>query len=293
MTDTPQSTRLDPRLNAYRADLAANHLRGEVDAPKFAPGKDFQIIAPVTPLTKGPSDPAPIETQLLFGEVFRVYDEGAGWAWGQAARDDYVGYIARSALTPAPVLHTHTVAALRTFVYSQPDIKRRPLMSLSMNARVAVTAARGAFSQLSNSGWIFTDHLASTEEKEKDFVAVAERFIGVPYLWGGRESLGLDCSALVQTALERAGFHALRDSDMQEATLGEALPTPLDLTSLQRGDLIFWKVHVSIMQDGETLLHANATHMCTASEPFLEAVARIAKSDGDITSIRRLPSLGA
>jgi cell wall-associated NlpC family hydrolase len=158
---------------------------------------------------------------------------------------------------------------------------------------VAVTAARGNFSQLSNSGWIFTDHLASIEEKEKDFVAVAERFIGVPYLWGGRESLGLDCSALVQTALERAGFHALRDSDMQEATLGEALPTPFDLTSLQRGDLIFWKGHVGIMQDGERFLHANATHMCTRSEPFLEAVARIAKTDGDITSIRRMPSLGA
>ncbi|MGB3809117.1 MAG: NlpC/P60 family protein [Parvibaculum sp.] len=279
----------DRRLNPYRDDLAAAHLRGEVKAARFVDGEDRQVKIPTTPLLRRPAAEAPMETQLLFGEVFRVYDEKDGWAWGQSAYDDYVGYVDEKALTPRVYRPTHTVAALRTFIYPQPDLKTRPATPLGMNAKLRVIGARGDFSEIERGGWVFTSHLAPVAAHVRDFVSVAEELRGTPYLWGGRDSIGLDCSGLVQAALERAGISSLRDTDMQEATLGERLPEPIDFTTLKRGDLVFWKGHVGIMLDGEHLIHANAHHMRVEAERLDIAMARIARTGGLVTSVKRLP----
>lgn len=278
----------DRRLNPYRDDLAAAHLRGEVSAAQFAEGSNRQVVAPVLPLLRRPEADAPMDTQLLFGEVFRVYEEKNGWAWGQATLDDYVGYVETKDLAPRPSNPTHTVAALRTFAYPKPDLKTRPARPLPMNAKLRVTGARGNFSEIDRGGWVFTAHLAPIGTHVRDYVTVAEEFLGVPYLWGGRASTGLDCSGLVQAALERAGISSLRDTDMQEATLGEALPEPIDFTRLKRGDLVFWKGHVAIMVDAERMIHANAFHMMVAIERLDVAMSRIARSEaGHVTSIKR------
>ncbi|MBO6666559.1 NlpC/P60 family protein [Parvibaculum sp.] len=279
----------DPRLNAYREDLAAAHLRGEVKASRFAEGVDRLVRASVLPLLRRPEANAPMDTQLLFGETFRVFEEKNGWAWGQSLLDDYVGYVEAKELSPRALTPTHTVAALRTFVYPKPDLKTRPATPLSMNAKVKVGGARGSYSELETGGWVFSAHLAPIGSHVRDFVSVAEEFTGVPYLWGGRDSMGLDCSGLVQMSLERAGIASLRDTDMQEATLGEALPEPIDFTKLARGDLVFWKGHVGIMADAERMIHANAHHMRVAVERLDIAMSRIARSDaGHVTSIKRL-----
>jgi cell wall-associated NlpC family hydrolase len=279
----------DHRLNAYREDLAAAHLRGEVKAPRFVEGVDRLVRTSVLPLLRHPEANAPMDTQLLFGETFRVYEEKNGWAWGQSVQDDYVGYVAAGDLSPRALQPTHTVAALRTFVYPKPDLKTRPATPLSMNAKLKVAGARGNYSELETGGWVFGAHLAPVGSHVRDFVAVAEEFTGVPYLWGGRDSTGLDCSGLVQMSLERAGIASLRDTDMQEATLGEALPEPIDFTKLARGDLVFWKGHVGIMVDAERMIHANAHHMRVAVERLDIAMSRIARSDtGHVTSIKRL-----
>lgn len=278
----------DRRLNPYRDDLAAAHLRGEVSAAQFAEGSNRQVVAPVLPLLRRPEAVAPMDTQLLFGEVFRVYEEKNGWAWGQATLDDYVGYVETKDLAPRPSMPTHTVAALRTFAYPKADLKTRPARPLPMNAKLRVTGARGNFSEIDRGGWVFTAHLAPLGTHVRDYVTVAEEFLGVPYLWGGRASTGLDCSGLVQAALERAGISSLRDTDMQEATLGEALPEPIDFTRLKRGDLVFWKGHVAIMVDAERMIHANAFHMMVAIERLDVAMSRIARSEaGHVTSIKR------
>lgn len=280
----------DRRLNPYREDIAAAHLRGEVKAERFVEGVDRRVTAPNLSLLRAPEPNAPMDTQLLFGEVFRVYEERNGWAWGQAVHDDYVGYVDARSLASRPAASTHSVAALRTFVYPKPDLKTRPATPLSMNAKLRVTGAKDNFSEIEGGGWVFTSHLAPIGTHVRDFVAVAEEFVGVPYLWGGRDSMGLDCSGLVQMALERAGISSLRDTDMQETTLGEALPEPIDFTALERGDLVFWKGHVGIMVDSRHLLHANAFHMRVAVEGLDTAITRIARSpSGHVTSIKRLP----
>ncbi len=275
----------DPRLTPARVDLAADFLAGRVPAARYAPGVDYQACIGAAAIRRAPDPGAMLEDQLLFGEVFAVYEEKAGWGWGQSRRDDYVGYVDLMHLRAPVVPPTHRVAALRTYVFSAPDLKSAPLLLLSLNAKVQVESAQAGYSKLAHTGWAPTRHLAPIEAIEADWVAIAENFVGTPYLWGGRESLGLDCSGLLQSALETSGVAAPRDADMLER-LGHALP--LDGATLQRGDMVFWKGHCGVMIDANRLLHANAFHMQTVIEPLSQATQRIAQTAGPIRAIKRV-----
>ncbi|MGI9384955.1 MAG: C40 family peptidase, partial [Methyloligellaceae bacterium] len=264
---------LDPRVNAFRPDLATTALKDRIAAPRYAEGNVRQVAAAAAPVRATPRLDARLETEALHGEVVTVYDESDGWAWGQLARDRYVGYLPADALTDAVTTLTHKVVALRSYVFPVPAVKAPPLRLLSLNAGLAVSESSAGFVALEGGGFVTTSHVAPLDRHAPDFVAVAERFLGTPYLWGGRTSLGLDCSALVQLSLEAAGIAAPRDSDMAETALGAALD-PEDFSALRRGDLIFWKEHMGVMLDATRLLHANAHHMETAIEPVADAVAR-------------------
>jgi len=281
---------LDPRRNAFRSDLAALSLRGQVIATRYAAGTVRQVTRPAVPLRREPNPALGLETEALYGEMLKVFDETEGWAWVQLQRDRYVGYLPSSALAGDVMPPSHRVKALGTFIYPAADIKTPPVMHLPLNAEVRVAEWGERFCHLERGGFVITRHLAERDRFERDFVDVAERLIGSPYLWGGRTRIGIDCSGLVQMSLEAAGISAPRDTDMQAAELGEAIPVPDDLESLQRGDLVFWKGHVGIMADGVMLVHANAHHMAVAVETLPEAVARIGKEQ-PITTIRRLPGL--
>jgi cell wall-associated NlpC family hydrolase len=278
----------DRRLTPARADLAAEHLRGVVDAPRFVEGRKTRIIAASAPLRRLPQADAPLETEALFGEAVTVYDESEGWAWAQLERDHYVGYLPAAALG-ALAEPTHRVAALRTHAYPGPSIKAPPRMALSLGAQLTITGREGDFAVAEDGLYLWSRSLAELSVREPDAAAVAERFLETPYLWGGRTSEGVDCSGLVQTALMTAGIASPRDSDMQEAGLGEPIAIDDPKAPLARGDLIFWKGHVGIMRDPVTLLHANGWHMRTVSEPLAQARERIAASGGgQVTGIRRL-----
>jgi cell wall-associated NlpC family hydrolase len=240
-----------------------------------------QTQVPSAPLRRSPSPIAEQVDQLLFGELFEVQDLVEGWAFGQAVRDGYVGYVEAGALGGAPVASTHRVRALRTYAFSTPSIKAVPTGLYSMNALVAAEDYEGRFVKTA-SGWFVQEHLASIDDSEADHVAVAERFVGTPYQWGGRESLGLDCSGLVQQALYACGKACPRDSGQQVA-MGEPVET------LRRGDLVFWRGHVAIMVSDTDIIHANAYHMEVVVEPLAEAVARtIARGGGEPIAYRRL-----
>jgi cell wall-associated NlpC family hydrolase len=285
MSDT-----LDKRLNAFRPDLADIRLKGRVEADSFVEGRRERVLVASAALRREPRPDAAQETEALFGEdvlVFEATEEG--WAWVQLVGDGYVGWMAATALGAAEGEPTHRVGVPRTLLFPGPDIKMPPLAGLPMGARIK---ARGDASDhnaryvlAAPSGAVVAQHLRLIDHAAADYAGVAERFVGVPYLWGGKTTLGIDCSGLVQVALGMAGIDAPRDTDQQERGLGTALEAG---TPLRRGDLVFWKGHVGIMLDAERLLHANAHHMMTVAEPLAETVGRAEARGSFVTSIRRL-----
>src|SRR6187399_1413675 len=271
----------DPRLTPARPDLAAKYLEGKVKAARYVTGEDFDVREAIAPLREAPSADAMLLTQALKGERVTIYDRnGEGFAWGQLNGDGYVGWIADAALGKPLAAPTHKVTALRTFAFPGPSIKLPPIDTLPMGALVAVAREDGAFAVTRDGWYLPRRHVGSLEAMEKDFVAVAERFVGTPYLWGGKSSLGIDCSGLVQVALSATGVGCPRDSDMQQDGLGRALNSS-EASKLQRGDLIFWKGHVAIVRDASTIVHANAHHMATAIEPIEPAIARIRQAGSE------------
>jgi cell wall-associated NlpC family hydrolase len=278
----------DPRRPA-RPDLAAAHLKGQVEAAHFVEGVPMRVRTPVAPLRREPRSNAPLDTEALFGEAVTVYENDAeGWSWVQLKDDSYVGYMPTEALGPDLAQPTHRIDALRTFLYPTPSIKEPPLNALSFGSTIAVTGEDGKFLR-TDDGFIFAMHAKPLDETENDYADTASRYVGIPYLWGGKSSLGIDCSGLVQTALKAAGIACPRDTSMQVNELGSSIAFDDRLLGLQRGDFVFWKGHVGIMLDAETLVHANGHFMEVVSEPLRMARDRtIAKGSGPIVAVRRL-----
>jgi len=276
---------LDPRINPFRPEIAAAYLMGQVEATRFVEGVRYEIIEPIAALRRAPSHEARLDTQALLGEIVVVYETtDEGWAWGQLETDGYVGWLSANPLGPPGPATTHKVSAPRTLAFPGTHIKLAPIAALPMGARLAIVRQDERFAITANDWHLPIAHLAPIKAREADFVAVAEEFLHAPYLWGGKTSLGIDCSGLVQISLQAAGIACPRDSDMQELALGKLS----SLGELRRGDLVFWKGHVAIVRDGETLLHANAHAMAVAIEPTAEAIARIKAAGSDVTSVKRI-----
>ena len=278
----------DKRLTPARPDLAAEYLREQIEAETYAPGRRMQVRVSHVNVQRKPSDDAPTDTQALHGETLIAYEERAGWCWVQLDRDRYVGYVCAEALTENITKANHRVSARHTMIYSAPDIKSPPLDALPFGAEVHIVAA--VESILANRlRFIFSRHLAPNTLPLGEFVGLAEMFLHTPYLWGGKTDMGIDCSGLVQVALAAAGVAAPRDTDMMEAALGSPVDVDEGLRGLRRGDLVFWRGHVGIMQNEDMLLHANAHFMMVTSEPLIVARDRIrANASSEITSVRRV-----
>jgi len=283
------SQNFDPRLHVLREDLADARLKGRVQSRKFVEGEAMRITAAVADIKIKPEIQAPLMSQLLLGDDVMVFEYGADFCFVQSCRDGYVGYVARTCLGERQASLTHYVCVPRTFLYPKADMKSPILTALSLGSKLAIAdfvEVRGTRYGLDCSGRaVIADHLFAIGNPAADYVHIAESLIHTPYLWGGASAFGIDCSGLVQLSLHIAGLSVLRDSDMQEATIGEILPPE---AILQRGDLVFWRGHVAIMDDGETLIHANGASMDVQREPYKQAIERIGAQYGPPISHRRL-----
>lgn len=279
----------DPRITPARADIAAKYLEGQVESERFVEGEVCEVVDPIAPLRRKPVPDASLDTEALKGERVTIYDiNEEGWCWGQLEFDGYVGWLPANALMRPGAEPTHKVDALRTFVFPAANIKAPPIEALPFGVRLSITRIEEPFAVTASGGFVPLLHLAPLDDFERDYVTVAERFLGAPYLWGGRTPLGIDCSGLMQAAATACGIECPRDSDMQEAVLGEPASVSGALSMPQRGDAIFWPGHVAIVRDRKTLIHANAFHMAVAIEPINEAIARIKASGSEVSAVRRV-----
>lgn len=284
---------LDPRLHAFRADLADAALDGRVSAERFVVGRPAQVASGIAALRRRPEATAPQDTQLLSGETVRVFDSADGWAWVQNDADGYVGYIETAALSDSVAPTTHSVAALRSFLFPAPDLKTPPLDALTMTGAVAVTGdAEKGFVPVrlgKRTGWVYGRHLVPLSQTAPDYVETALRFLGAPYLWGGKDSLGLDCSGLIQVVMQRAGMPCPRDTDMQAAGFGRVVAEGPLTAPAQRGDVIFFPGHVAIALDHTRVVHANAWQMMVGIEPLADLETRVKAESGGtgVTVVRR------
>lgn len=277
----------DRRLTPARPDLAASYLRGEIEAERYVDGITMRVIDVTAPLRSAPSPEAGLDTEALHGERVVVYEQtDEGWSWGQLVRDGYVGWLPSNALANKSAETTHRVSALRTFVFPRADIKSPPVASLSFGCELAMREKQSSFFVEENGGFIPKQHVVPLAFRESDAVEVARRFLGTPYLWGGKTSAGLDCSGLVQIALQSTGLKCPRDSDMQQV-VGSPVAFTGKETELHRGDLIFWKGHVGLYAGEGSLLHANAFHMAVAEEPLARAIMRIRAAGAEVLCVRR------
>ena len=291
---------LDRRLNAHDGQWAEERLRGRVEAREFLAGTDRVIAVPVADLRTRPEPASGLQSQLVLGDRVRQLREIDGWSWVRSIRDGYVGWTPSAGLGAAAGEPTHRLIAPRSFIYDEPDMKTPPRTCLSMGSALVVTGetvTRGTpFALLADGGAIIRHHLQPVGEPAGDYVAVAERLLATPYLWGGTSAFGVDCSGLVQLAMLMAGRIVLRDSDMQAATIGEPVDPGADWSGLQRGDLVFWKGHVAICTQASggggappMLLHANGSTMDVSLESAASAVERIALLFAKPIGVRRPP----
>ena len=274
----------DRRLWPANERIAHDSLAGRVEVP-LTTGRAMQVAVPVANVLDQPW--GKLDRQLLFGNRFTLLEERHGWAFGFAQPSGYVGYV-RADVLEDEAAKTHRVRTLGAHVYATPDMKTRPKMLLPFGAMLHVDGQDGHYLNCGH-GWVHEHQLEHWEARHPDPVAVAEMFLGVPYLWGGDSNFGIDCSGLVHIAMRSAGVNCPRDSDQQEAGLGDALNPDAEL---KRGDVLFWKGHVGLMQDAEFLLHANGYHMAVVREPLVQAVARIEASGGGPITTRRRVALG-
>jgi hypothetical protein len=285
---------LDPRLNAFRPELADARLRGRVESQVFAEGSLMRVLANAAPLKRSPDMEAPLDSEVVRGEVVRVFgDTSDGWSFGQCQADSYVGFIPTQVLGGLEPQPTHRVTALCTFLSPAADLKLPPRGPLVIGSQIAVegeTRTRGTLYRLLYGGEgavVDVDVEPIDTPLPTDFVEMAERFVNTPYLWGGRTSLGVDCSGFVQLSLALTGRSAPRDTDLQAKMLGRPVDGGVD-GQLERGDIAIWPGHALIVRDRDSVIHSSGQHMRVLIEPMRDALARLRAAVGAPIGVRRL-----
>ncbi len=273
---------LDPRVDIARADLVEIGLADRVAAARYVEPFAMRCSLPRAAVRAAGDAAAVAVSELLWGEVFDVFEVTGDWAFGRSVADRYVGWAAFAALGETGAKPPQMITARLAPVFSAPDIKAAVIAELPFGAQVAGVPG-DRFMALSGGGFIHNRHLAPLPA---DPISIARLFTGAPYLWGGRTPLGVDCSGLIQASLTAIGIVTPRDSDQQLAALGGAVA----FNDRAAGDLVFFPGHVGILATRDRLFHANAHWMAVVEEPLADVIARLhtAGVEAPVAGVRRL-----
>jgi len=281
----------DPRALMSNGRVAHVSLRGQVAAERFTEGTWMRVCTPVAALRDAPGGQGGRRArELVLHERFLALEETSEGVFGAAGRDGYVGWMAPEALAPDTAPMTHVVCARQSYLACVPELKDGrddvELVSFGTPVRVSATHEDGRWAEVGRlrpaaecdghktewTAYIPAAHLRPLGAPETDPVAVALRFLGTPYHWGGNSGFGIDCSGLAQAAHLACDIDCPGDSDLQRNALGEALAPD---ARLRRGDVVFWPGHVGLMVDASAFVHATAYGMAVVVEPLATVEARI------------------
>jgi hypothetical protein len=285
---------LDPRLHAYRDDIADARLRGRVAAPRFVEGRPARIVTGRVPVRRTADLASPLDTFYHYGEPVLVFEDAGNWAWCQSLDDGYVGYVERRQIaTGVAADPTDFVATMGSYCYEQPDMKLPAIDFLPRHSAVIVAESgivtRGTeYARLDTGRFVPLGCLSPEPPRSPDIAAAAERYLGCPYLWGGKSFFGIDCSGLVQNAFRDIGVAVLRDTDMQRETIGETVTIGAE-ADLRRGDLLYMPGHVLVYAGRGEVIHASDGVMMVRRQLLSEFMAGRGFDLGSFTVRRHRP----
>ena len=228
------------------------------------------------PMRSKPIETFTTETECLFGETVQVLDESCDWVYCKLQTDNYHGWIKKNTLGPSRN-PTHRVLVKRSFIYKDKNPKSNCLIYLPMGSRLVVEDIKSDWAEVSildkelKIGYVPTKHIVCLDHIVKDWVTSAQKLEGVPYKWGGRDSVGIDCSALLQLSYQTYGKAIPRNTSEQIKLRKKNIKC---INYLERGCVVFWEGHVGVMIDNLNCIHANSFNMQTKTEPLSQIIKR-------------------
>ncbi len=238
---------------------------------------------PVVNLHKKKSLKSGIDTQLLYGDTFKVIKKYSGWRKIKIKKDGYIGYIKNKKFSK-PTKPNFKVSILKARLFSKPSSKKKLQKFLPYESRVRIIKKNGKFSKFGKY-WIRTSHLKKNNFKYKNTFKDIKLFKNTRYLWGGKSYKGIDCSALVQIFFNHNNKYCPRDSKDQE----KYFKKKIKLKNIKKNDMIFWKGHVAIALSKNKLIHAYGPMKKVVIMNIKKTIERIDRTAKlKVTSIRRI-----
>lgn len=218
------------------------------------------VAVPAAPVRRRPSHSREMVNQLLFGESVRIMkSKKKNWFRVQGLHDGYEGWMTGSQLLPVD----EKIATARSLFVTTDMLSPVTLgdQKLNIPAGSSLPFFENGKGHLGEVEYSYNGHFFKLDEQQPSFELVQQltsSWLNVPYLWGGRTPLGVDCSGFVQVIFKLMGIDMPRDA-WQQAQEGRIVKK---LSMAQPGDLAFFDdkeeiIHVGILLGNEKIIHAS------------------------------------
>ncbi len=213
--------------------------------------KNNFLNSPVANINSKPSEKSEITSQILYGEKFKILSKKNGWLKIKTNFDNYVGFIKKSKFNKN-FKPTNKICKLKSKIFKKINNKFVPTNNfLYFASGISIKNFNKDYVEFERNKWIKKKDIKKIDHYEKNYIKIVKLFLGSKYLWGGKTSIGIDCSALIQIYFYYNRVFFPRDTKDQIKFCKKK-----SKKKLYRGDIIFWKGHVGMCIDRSKFIHA-------------------------------------